>query len=143
MHQIVTQGDRVNYLERKSRLDAITQLLSQQLTQNELRNVASMLFLAADNHDGIRHYLSGFSSNCIPKLVDVMGGFSEYIQGNDVPKMQQDRSAREDMAEGISDEKEPAKHPASYFLRVTAAKAVCISFFTDDIYEQVSKSTTI
>ncbi|KAG7388408.1 hypothetical protein PHYPSEUDO_012616, partial [Phytophthora pseudosyringae] len=82
LHQIITQDDHVEFLERRSRLDVITELLSQQLTLSEFRNVANMLLLVATKHDGIRHYLSGFESGCIPKIAIVMNEFSEYSQNN-------------------------------------------------------------
>ncbi|KAE9339889.1 hypothetical protein PR003_g10784 [Phytophthora rubi] len=139
LHQIVTQGDRVNYLERRSRLDVITELISQQLTQNELRNVANMLFLAASNHAGIRHYLSGFTSKCISKIVNVMDGFSEYVQDNEASKILQYQS-KEDDSEENPDEEQTAQVPdadaTNYYLKVTTAKTVFISYFFEDIYEQ-------
>ncbi|KAE9129472.1 hypothetical protein PF010_g4185 [Phytophthora fragariae] len=141
LHQIVTQGDRVNYLERRSRLDVIIELLSQQLTQNELRNVANMLFLAANNHAGIRHYLSEFTSKCIPKIVSVMDGFSEYVQDDDASKILQHQSKGEvTNSEGNPNEEQTTQVPdagaANYYLKVTTAKTVFISYFIEDIYEQ-------
>ncbi|KAG6583140.1 uncharacterized protein IUM83_05970 [Phytophthora cinnamomi] len=139
LHQIVTQDDRVNYLERKIRLDVITELLSQQLTQNELRNVVNMLYLIASKHTGVRHYLSGFASKCIPQIVSVMDGFSEYAQHNDASKILQDHTKLEDNEETL-DKKKLGQikdgGAANYFLKVTTAKAVFVSYFTEDIYEQ-------
>ncbi|GMF64716.1 unnamed protein product [Phytophthora lilii] len=144
LHQIITQGDHVEYLERKSRLDVITQLLSQQLTQNELRNVANMLLSVVTKRDSIRHYLSGFPSRCIPKIVGVMDSFSEYIQNGDttekpMPVRDQTlsglRNSQEDGGENVVTL--PDENQVNYMLKMSAARVVYISHFTEDIYEKV------
>ncbi|GMF38148.1 unnamed protein product [Phytophthora fragariaefolia] len=108
---------------------------------NELRNVAGMLFSVASNHTGIRHYLSGFTSQCIPKLVGIMDGLSEHIKSGEPPQILNDRTQLEGVNSDENDRKISPSQVADernvdYFLRVTTVKAVYISHFIEDIYEQ-------
>jgi len=132
------------YLERKSRLDESTCLLSQQLTLNELRNVASMLFTVAHKHDGIRRYLSKFSSGCIPKVVGVISAFFEYAKDsntvNDAP-IQDEKTSSSEVAAGTLQRTDAVQDSSGMvLLKVATAKTVYISHFTEDIYEQVRAS---
>ncbi|KAG3093741.1 hypothetical protein PC122_g6026 [Phytophthora cactorum] len=137
LHLTVAQGGHVEYLERKSRLDVVTGLLSQQLTLSELRDVANILILVATNHTGIRHYLSGFESGCIPKIAGLLSEFSEYSLNSDNSKSSlpaQDGNL-EDHATEILPKELLDEGTAKYLLKVTTAKTVFISHFTEDIYE--------
>ncbi|KAF1775114.1 hypothetical protein GQ600_24737 [Phytophthora cactorum] len=139
LHLTVAQGGHVEYLERKSRLDVVTGLLSQQLTLSELRDVANILILVATNHTGIRHYLSGFESGCIPKIAGLLSEFSEYSLNSDNSKSSlpaQDGNL-EDHATEILPKELLDEGTAKYLLKVTTAKTVFISHFTEDIYELV------
>ncbi|KAG3119798.1 hypothetical protein PI125_g1691 [Phytophthora idaei] len=137
LHLTVAQGGHVEYMERKSRQDVVTGLLSQQLTLSELRDVANILILVATNHTGIRHYLSGFESGCIPKIAGLLSEFSEYSLNSDNSKSSlpaQDGNL-EDHASEILPKELLDEGTAKYLLKVTTAKTVFISHFTEDIYE--------
>ncbi|ETK91704.1 hypothetical protein L915_04789 [Phytophthora nicotianae] len=136
--QIVSQDDHAEYFDRKSRLDVVTELLSQRLTLSELRNVANILILAASKHSGIRHYLSGFESGCIPKVASLLGEFSEHSLDIDNSKrtLPVPGCYHEDRASGIQQPEEmPDEGSTTYLLKITTSKTVFASHFTEDIYE--------
>lgn len=141
LFRIASEENQATSFARKSRLNTITDLLTERLTLGELRSIGSLLTLLAEQHEGVRQFLNHAESGCITKISRVLASFTE-ISTDGTPATGTSRSSRDsdEFYEELPSASSSSDQTARYVVKMTADKSIFISHFTDDIYEQVRKN---
>ncbi|GAB9463751.1 hypothetical protein Gpo141_00001200 [Globisporangium polare] len=140
LFRIVSEENKASSFARKSRLNTITDLLTERLTLGELRSIGSLLTLLAEQHEGVRQYLKHAESGCIAKISRVLVSFTE-ISTDGSPATGTSSSSRDsdDFYEELPSAGSFSDQVARYVVKMATGKSVFVSHYTDDIYEQVRK----
>lgn len=145
LFRIASEEGKARSFARKSRLDTITDLLTERLTLGELRSIGSLLILLAEQHEGVRRYLNHFESGCIAKISRVLSSFTQISTDSSTPATGTASSSQDggELYEDLPSASASSDQTVRYVVKMAAGKSVFISHFTDNIYEQVRKDSSL